>query len=77
VKKVECYLQEKGARGVYLDTPLNNDGGRRFYEKIGYRLGYIMPEYYDAGQDGVTYQKFFTTSISVKPSGYPGEGGSS
>ena len=77
VKRVEQFLQQKGARGVYVDTPLNNDGGRRFYERIGYKAGYIMPEYYDAGQDGVTYQKFFTTSISSKQSGSPGEGGSS
>jgi ribosomal protein S18 acetylase RimI-like enzyme len=77
VEKSEQFLQQKGARGVYVDTPLKNDGGRRFYEKIGYKVGYIMPEYYDADQDGVTYQKFFTTSISSKPSGYPGEGGSS
>jgi ribosomal protein S18 acetylase RimI-like enzyme len=77
VKRVEQFLQQKGARGVYVDTPLNNDGGRRFYERIGYKAGYIMPEYYDAGQDGVTYQKFFTTSISSIHSGFPGGGGSS
>lgn len=55
----EGFLRENGARGVYVDTPVDNLGGRQFYEAIGYRLGYIMPQYYDVGQDGVTYQKFF------------------
>ena len=62
IKECEQFLQEKGARGVYVDTPVNNEGGRKFYEAIGYTEAYIMPQYYDAGQDGVTYQKFFPSS---------------
>lgn len=59
VERGEQFLRGKGARGVYVDTPVDNAGGRRFYEAAGYRVGYIMPEYYAEGQDGVTYQKFF------------------
>jgi ribosomal protein S18 acetylase RimI-like enzyme len=42
-----------------VDTPTSNTGGRKFYEAIGYQLGYIMPRYYEDRLDGVTYQKFF------------------
>ncbi|MCA9839619.1 MAG: GNAT family N-acetyltransferase [Trueperaceae bacterium] len=59
VKKVEDFARSQQARGIYVDTPINNDRGRRFYESIGYKLGYLMPQYYDDGLDGVTYQKFF------------------
>ena len=30
------------ARGIYVDTPTTNTGGRKFYEAIGYQLGYIV-----------------------------------
>jgi ribosomal protein S18 acetylase RimI-like enzyme len=59
---VECaeqFARSKQARGIYVDTPTSNTGGRRFYEAIGYQLGYIMPRYYEDRLDGVTYQKFF------------------
>lgn len=59
VQKAETFLLEKGARGVYVDTPVDNLGGKLFYEACGYHAGYIMPEYYDYGKDGITYQKFF------------------
>jgi ribosomal protein S18 acetylase RimI-like enzyme len=59
VKKAESFAREKGARGVYVDTPTLNRKGRDFYEAIGYNFGYEMPRYYEDGLDGVTYQKFF------------------
>jgi ribosomal protein S18 acetylase RimI-like enzyme len=43
-----------------VDTPTTNERGRRFYEALGYRQGYLMPRYYEDALDGVTYQKFFT-----------------
>jgi ribosomal protein S18 acetylase RimI-like enzyme len=55
----EQFARSKQARGIYVDTPVTNTGGRKFYEAIGYQLGYIMPRYYEDGMDGVTYQKFF------------------
>jgi ribosomal protein S18 acetylase RimI-like enzyme len=60
VARAEEFAKAKHARGVYVDTPTNNLGGRKFYEAIGYQLGYIMPRYYEDKLDGVTYQKFFT-----------------
>ena len=59
VTRAEEFARSKNARGIYVDTPTNNTRGRKFYEAIGYQLGYIMPQYYEAGLDGVTYQKFF------------------
>ena len=59
VKKAEEFAKEKGARGIYVDTPTLNQRGRNFYEAIGYSYGYEMPRYYEDNLDGVTYQKFF------------------
>jgi ribosomal protein S18 acetylase RimI-like enzyme len=59
VARAEEFAQIKNARGIYVDTPTTNTGGRKFYEALGYQLGYIMPRYYEDRLDGVTYQKFF------------------
>lgn len=59
VLRAEEFARSKNARGIYVDTPTTNMGGRKFYEAIGYQLGYIMPRYYEDRLDGVTYQKFF------------------
>ena len=59
VSRAEEFAHSKKARGIYVDTPALNTGGRKFYEAIGYQLGYIMPRYYEDNLDGVTYQKFF------------------
>jgi ribosomal protein S18 acetylase RimI-like enzyme len=67
VRQAEAFARGRQARGIYVDTPITNEGGRRFYEAIGYRLGYIMPRYYEDGLDGVTYQKFFDGMTDVQP----------
>ena len=59
VDRAEIFARGKGARGIYVDTPTNNNGGRSFYEAAGYQFGYVMPRYYEEQLDGVTYQKFF------------------
>ena len=59
VARAEEFAGSKNARGMYVDTPATNSGGRKFYEAIGYRFGYLMPRYYEDKLDGVTYQKFF------------------
>jgi len=64
VARAEEFAKAKRARGIYVDTPTTNTGGRQFYEAIGYQAGYSMPRYYEDGLDGVTYQKFFDP---VKP----------
>ncbi|RPI90302.1 MAG: GNAT family N-acetyltransferase [Chloroflexi bacterium] len=59
VRRAEAFARWKRARGIYVDTPTSNTGGRKFYEAMGYQLGYSMPRYYEDQLDGVTYQKFF------------------
>lgn len=61
VARAETFAQNCQMRGIYVDTPVNNDGGRRFYEALGYQTGYLMPHYYEDTLDGVTYQKFFVS----------------
>lgn len=58
VLQAEGFSRTCGARGVYVDTPTSNERGRRFYEAIGYQVGYVMPRYYEEELDGITYQKF-------------------
>ncbi len=62
VRRAEDFAKSKKARGIYVDTPTLNTGGRKFYEAVGYQVGYIMPRYYEDKLDGVTYQKFLTVS---------------
>jgi ribosomal protein S18 acetylase RimI-like enzyme len=52
-------VRAEGGRGLYVDTPVTNEIARSFYEALGYRQAYVMPEYYDEGLDGVTYLKLF------------------
>src|SRR5215212_3982281 len=59
VRRAEKFVRAEGGRGIYVDTPLTNETGRIFYEALGYRQAYVMPEYYDEGLDGVTYLKLF------------------
>jgi ribosomal protein S18 acetylase RimI-like enzyme len=62
VARAEAFAGTQGARGIYVDTPTSNTGGRRFYEALGYQAAYVMPRYYSDTLDGVTYQKFFGQS---------------
>lgn len=59
VARAEVFARARGARGIYVDTPTTNTGGRRFYESIGYQAAYVMPRYYEDHLDGITYQRFF------------------
>jgi ribosomal protein S18 acetylase RimI-like enzyme len=59
IRRAEQFAQERGARGVYVDTPTSNQRGRAFYEAVGYQQDYVMTDYYEEGLDGVTYVKFF------------------
>ena len=57
VHRGEEFVRAEGGRGLYVDTPVTNEIGRSFYEALGYRQAYVMPEYYDEGLDGVTCLK--------------------
>jgi ribosomal protein S18 acetylase RimI-like enzyme len=58
VAAVEDRLRTQGARGVYVDTPVDNLTGRRFYEGIGFTPDHVMSRYYADDLDGVTYARF-------------------
>lgn len=59
VAEVERFVQDRGGRGIYVDTPVTNGAARSFYTARGYVEDYRMTNYYDDGLDGVTYVKFF------------------
>ncbi len=59
VGHAEGFVRDQGGRGIYVDTPATNEAARGFYQSLGYRHAYTMPEYYDEGLDGVTYLKLF------------------
>lgn len=65
IAQIETSLQQKGARGLYVDTPTNNVDARKFYEAMGYRQDYVMTEYYDDNCDGVTYLKLFKWKVQT------------
>jgi GNAT superfamily N-acetyltransferase len=55
----EGFARERGCRGIYVDTPADNKGGRAFYLARGFSEDYRMSRYYAGDVDGVTYSKFF------------------
>ncbi len=59
VERVALSSKIRQQRGISVDTPVDNLGGRKFYTSIGFNEAYIMPEFYETGLDGVTFQKFF------------------
>jgi len=46
VGRAEEFVRREGGRGLYADTPVTNESARRFYEALGYRRAYVMPEFY-------------------------------
>ena len=60
VEAAESIARERGCRGIYVDTPVNNDRGRAFYVAQGFSEDYRMSRYYSDALGGVTYVKFFT-----------------
>lgn len=60
VDAVENAFRQNNCRGMFVDTPVDNKGGIRFYNAIGFTTAYTMPQYYAANLDGVTFQKFFS-----------------
>ncbi len=66
VEHAEASAKKRGNRGLYVDTPVNNFGACSFYQAIGFLEGYIMPSYYEAALDGVTFQKIFVSDSVQK-----------
>lgn len=58
VTAAERFARNREARGIYLDTPVDNSAGRAFYDRLGYAADYVMSRYYADEVDGVTYVRF-------------------
>jgi len=59
IAAVEDFVRQRGGRGVYVDTPLDNEPAIRLYESCGFKLDYRMTSYYGDGVDGAALVKFF------------------
>ena len=59
LEAAEAFARDHDCRGIYVDTPIDNDAGRAFYAARGYSEDYRMTRYYADDLDGVTYVKFF------------------
>ena len=59
VTAIEEFTRQRGGRGVYVDTPVDNEPAIKLYESCGFSLDYRMTAYYGDGLDGVTLVKFF------------------
>lgn len=51
LQAVEARLAAGGSRAVVLETPADEDGARRFYEKHGYGVAERVAGYYQGGRD--------------------------
>ena len=45
VAQAAAWSRAQGARGSYLDTPVDNLRGRAFYEAVGFVAGYLISRY--------------------------------
>jgi ribosomal protein S18 acetylase RimI-like enzyme len=59
IEAAEVFARDRGCRGIYVDTPVDNEAGRAFYVARGYSEDYRMSRYYADDLDGITYVKFF------------------
>ena len=60
---VEKEAEARENRGVFVDTPINNQAGIAFYNDQGYAEAYTMPSYYDDELDGVAFIKLFKSHV--------------
>ena len=60
IEAAETFARDRECRGIYVDTPVDNEGGRAFYVARGYSEDYRMSRYYADELDGITYVKFFS-----------------
>jgi ribosomal protein S18 acetylase RimI-like enzyme len=61
VLSMESDIQQRRARHVYIDTSSTPpyDEARSFYERHGYRVLSVSPDFYREGDDKVVYRKVF------------------
>lgn len=61
IRTMESDLMKRGARHAYIDTSSTPpyDEARSFYERHGYRVVSVSPDFYSEGDDKVVYRKVF------------------
>jgi ribosomal protein S18 acetylase RimI-like enzyme len=59
MRHLEAVLTERGARMVIVDTSSDDafDGTRIFYRTIGYEEVARIPDFWDAGDDKITFRR--------------------
>ncbi len=59
IGRMESDLKEKAARHIYIDTSSTQpyDDARFFYERHGYRVVSVSPDFYRDGDDKIVYVK--------------------
>ena len=61
ISRMESDLEQRKARHIYIDTSSSPpyDDARSFYERHGYRVVSVSPDFYCEGDDKIVYVKRF------------------
>jgi [ribosomal protein S18]-alanine N-acetyltransferase len=57
LSEIESWLWQKGARAIYLETPVDDTGARGFYERHGYFILERIEGYYNNSLDAFVMMK--------------------
>lgn len=55
--EIESWLWERGAKAIYLETPVDDAGAQGFYDRHGYFVIERVPGYYHKKLDGLVMMK--------------------
>jgi len=56
----EAYASHRKMSSIVLEVGTNNDEGIKFYNKLGYRITGLIPEYYNDRTDAFVMRKFIS-----------------
>ncbi len=59
MREAETRVQAGGCKAMYLETAVNNDAARAFYERHGYSVLRTLPRYYQGELDAYLMVKRF------------------
>jgi len=55
--EIETWLWQQGAQAIYLETPVDDEGARGFYDKHGYFVFERFEKYYSKALDAFVMMK--------------------
>jgi hypothetical protein len=69
MEEIERRLVEKNARLLLIETSSRADYAptRAFYERRGYRIVSVVPDFYAPGDDRVIFARTFHTTVMTRP----------